>query len=122
MTRIARYLFGNEDAQNIVTRTIDGEHWYMASIVCQILGITNHSIAVNGIRKDGLGLTDNERCKESIFIGNYGKQKVLLVNDNGMLKLIFQGKSPWALEVQERARRTPENLRPESWSDDILGR
>lgn len=122
MTRIARYLFGNEDAMNITTRTIDGQHWYMASIICQILGISNYSLAVHGDRNDGLGLTDGEWRKESIHIGNYGKQKVLLVNDAGMLKLIFQGKFPRALEVQERARRTPDNLRPESWSDEILNR
>lgn len=122
MTKIARYLFGVEEALTIRTITIKGEHWYMASVICQLLGISNHSQAVHEERKDGLGLTDAEWRKESKYIGNYGKQKILLVNNLGMLKLIFKGTKPRALAVQDRAKKTPPNLKPASWSDDILNR
>ena len=39
MTKITRYLFGVENAQTITTRTIDGQHWYMALDICNQLGI-----------------------------------------------------------------------------------
>ena len=120
MTKIARYLFGNEDAKNITTRTIAGEHWYMALDVCSLLVIENHSQAVHRDRVvDRNTLNENEWCKVTIYTGT-SRRKVLMISNSGMLKLIFQGKSPRALEVQERARKTPINLKPASWSDEIL--
>lgn len=124
MTKLAIYLFGHDAAQAIATRTINGERWFMALDICNLLGISNHSTAVHGKlkRKPHLNLSDGECRLETTYIGNYGKDKILLVNELGMLKLIFKGKAPRALEVQERARQTPENLKPASWSEDILGR
>jgi prophage antirepressor-like protein len=111
MTRLARYLFGNEDAVQINNRNIDGERWYMVSIICQILGMSNHSIAVHRDReRDIYTLDDDEWRKVKIYTGNANRQ-VLLVNTTGMLKIIFQGKTTRAKEVQERARKTPANLR-----------
>jgi prophage antirepressor-like protein len=111
MTKLARHLFGNEDAVQITNRNIDGERWYMALIICQILGMSNHSIAVHRDReRDTYTLEDDEWRKDTIFTGNANRQ-VLLVNTTGMLKIIFQGRTPRAREVQERARKTPANLR-----------
>lgn len=124
MTKLAIYLFGYDAAQTITTRTIDGERWYMASAICGLIGIANHSTAVHGQlkRKPFLNLLDNEHRDETIHIGNYGKDRVLLVNESGMLKLLFKGTKPRALAVQDRAKNTPANLKPASWSDDILNR
>lgn len=103
MTNLARYLLGYEQAQTITTRTYDGEHWYMASDICGLLGISNHSVAVHGRRKDAFELDDTEWRKETVYIGGYGKKNILMVNDSGMLKLIMQSKSEGALAIRKRA-------------------
>jgi hypothetical protein len=106
-TRIARYLFNNEGALTVTTRTIEDQHWYTAVDICNLLGIENHSQAVHRERTtDNFGLDDTEWRKETIFNGG-SRRKMLLVNDNGMLKLILQGTSDRAQEVQERARQAP---------------
>src|ERR1035437_1327431 len=93
MTKIAIYLFGYDEAQTISARTIDNQHWYTAIDICNLLGIANHSQAVHREREnDGFTLTETESRKETIFNGSR-KKKMLLVNDNGMLKLILQGTS-----------------------------
>jgi len=114
-TKIARHLFGNENALTISTRTIDNQHWYTAIDICYLLGIENHSQAVHRRRtEDEFTLEPTEYRKKTIFNGGSNKH-MLLVNDNGMLKLILQGTSERALEVQERARQTPPNLIPANW-------
>lgn len=115
MTRIARYLFGKELAETITTRTIDNQHWYAAVDICVILGIENHSQAVHRTREiDAFTLLDSEWRKETIFNGK-NKRHMLMVNDNGMLKLIMQGTTHMAREVQMKARNTPQHLIPASW-------
>lgn len=120
MTKIAIYLFGYEEAQTIATRTIKRQHWYAAIDICNLLGITNHSQAVHREREtDELTLADGEWLKKSIFNGG-SKRKMLLVNDNGMLKLILQAAPDKMGKIQERARKAPVDLIPESWQTELL--
>jgi hypothetical protein len=117
MTRLARYLFGVENAEMISTRTIGGQHWYMAATICELLGIANHSQAVHREREaDELTLTNSEWRKETIFTGRR-KKHILLVNNGGMLKLIYQAKSPVAIEIQKRIGEIPKHLIPAEWAD-----
>lgn len=117
MTKIARYLFGNEFAEQIATRTLDGQHWYAAIDICNLLGIANHSQAVHRKREaDELTLTASEWRKETIFTGRR-KKHILLVNNGGMLKLIYQAKSPVTIEVQKRIEEIPKHLIPAEWAD-----
>jgi prophage antirepressor-like protein len=114
-TKIARYLFGAENALTISNRTIEGQSWYAAVDICNLLGIENHSQAVHREREnDELTLTKSEWLKHTLFNGT-SRRKMLLVSDNGMLKLILQGTSEKALEVQERARQTPASIIPATW-------
>jgi len=113
MTKIARYLFGIEIAQSIITRTFDGEHWYMASDICSLLGISNHSQAVR------IHLFEDEYRKESIYIGGYGKKKVLLISNSGLLKLIVIGRSENAIQVREKAKYTPTELKTVDWPAEL---
>ena len=115
MTRLARELFDNENAEKIAVRKIDGEYWYMGSDICWNVDIKNSSVAIHGARKDEYGLTDEEWRKETIYIGGYGKKKVVLVNESGMKKLIMQGKSPKALAIQERLKNIQsKSVRPDN--------
>jgi prophage antirepressor-like protein len=43
------------------------------------------------------------------FCSVYGKKKVLMVNYSGMKKLIFQGKTPTALRIQQRVLNIAAN-------------
>jgi prophage antirepressor-like protein len=54
MTKLARFLFGINEAQTIQNRHYDGDHWYMASNICGLLGIAGYSQAVHNPR-----FTDN---------------------------------------------------------------
>jgi hypothetical protein len=60
-------------------------------------------------------LVPAESRKLTTYIGGYGKKRVLLINDSGMLKLILCGHSPKAEGVREKARRTPGHLRTAHW-------
>lgn len=113
MTGLARFLFGNNEAETITNRHIDGDHWYMAANICGLLGIANHSLAVHD------HLDDDEWRKETIYIGGYGKKKVLLVSTIGMLKLIVQGRTPYALKVCDQIFQVPANLRTDGWPEKV---
>jgi len=117
-TPLTRYLFGAENARAISTRTIDGQSWYMSADICGRVGIRNHGQAVHRERKrDEFTLKSSEWRNESNHIGNYGKQKVLMVNNGGMLKLIYQSKTPAALEVQAKISDIPKDLFPAEWNE-----
>lgn len=115
MTKTAKYLFGTELAKTISVRTINDQHWYTSVDICNLLGIENHSQAVHRKREtDALTLLPSEWRKETIFNGSR-KKYMQMVNDNGMLKLIMQGTSPFAQEVQKRVKSTPQHLIPAGW-------
>jgi len=104
MTKLAIMLFGYDNAQAITTRTIDGQSWYMAVCICNLLGISNHSVAVHNRRiRDQYTLDANEYRYELIYTGA-AKRRVLMVNNSGMGKLIFQAKPQYAGEIQARAK------------------
>jgi len=111
MTGLARFLFGNNEAETIQNRPIDGDHWYMASNICGLLGIAGYSQAVHN------HLENYEWQKKTIYIGGYGKKNVLLVNTIGMLKLIVKGRSAYALQIQERINQVPSELKTHDWSE-----
>jgi len=114
-TSLTRYLFGLAGAKTIDVRQGNGQTWYVARDICNLLGITNASAAVHAERKDGPTIRDSERCKMSIHVGNYGKDEMLMVNDGGMLKLIYLGRTPFAEEVRERVTTIPKKLIPAQW-------
>jgi hypothetical protein len=67
-------------------------------------------VDVNQQRKrDEFALEDHEWRKETIYIGAYGKKKVLMFNDEGMKKLILQSKSQMVQIIQRRVRNLPAN-------------
>jgi prophage antirepressor-like protein len=108
MTKFTIYLFGYKPAQTITTRTIDGENWYMAADICRLLGISNHSLAVQK------HLDEDEQLKTTIYIGGrHGKKHVLMINNSGMLKLVNVAQDDRVPLVKQRARIIPENCLPE---------
>lgn len=100
MTNLTMILFGYEQAQLIETRTFDGQYWYVASDVCTLIGIVNHSAVVHRKSKGGTALNDHEWRRKTISVD--GKRKsVLLVNNGGLGKLIFRIDTPIARRARE---------------------
>lgn len=105
MTKFAIRLFGYNKAQKIRNRPLDGQSWYMAADICNLLGIKNYSQAVHKRRIiDQYTLAANEYRLETIYTGN-AKRQVLMVNGSGMIKLIFQADPKFTGDIQERARQ-----------------
>ena len=83
----------NFDSQAIRTLTRNGEPWFVAADVCEVLAIGNPSLAVNGrADREGSGLDEDER---GIAIVNTpsGEQGMLVINESGLYSLILTSRS-----------------------------
>ena len=68
---------------------IDGEPWFVAKDVCNVLGIVNNKDAIKALDEDEVGkiyLTD--------ALGR--KQETNIVNESGLYNLIFRSNKPEA--------------------------
>lgn len=112
MTGLARFIYGNENAEQITTRTLDGQHWYAAAVICALLGISNPTQAVRTLDVD-------EWRKESVYNGGYGKKKLLMISNKGMLKLLVKTRSDQAEYFKAVAMRTPTRFRTDPWPEEL---
>jgi len=90
----------------------DGEPWFVAKDVCDVLGIRNSRDAISTLMSDekGVGTTDT--------LG--GKQEVVLVNEPGVYRLVFRSRKReaekfkrWVFhEVLPSIRRTGAYVAP----------
>ncbi len=79
------------------TITRDGEPWFVAADVCNVLSIANVSLAVNGnpSRADAGGLDEDE--KDVCTVNTLGgEQEMLCVNESGLYALTFKSRKPEA--------------------------
>lgn len=86
LAKVDAFNFG--DAQ-VRTVTKDGEAWFVAKDVCEVLGIANSRDATTKLdedERDDVGITD--------AIGR--KQKTTVVSEPGLYKLIFTSNKPEA--------------------------
>ncbi len=86
-------VFSYTEAHQIRTTVIDGEPWFVAKDVCDVLGIQN-------IRQNVKSLDDDEKMTVSQTYSHSGQrggaQFMTFVNEPGMYKLIFRSKKPEA--------------------------
>lgn len=91
--QIEVFNFSQEKAP-IRVQLINGEPWFVAKDVCQVLGIANHKDAVSRLdddERDGVGITDP--------IGR--PQTVTAVSESGLYSLIFQSRKPEARKFRK---------------------
>lgn len=69
-------------------QVIDGQPWFVAKDICDILGLENSRKAVAALDDDEKGVTTSDTPG--------GKQQVNIVNESGMYALIFQSRKPAA--------------------------
>ena len=80
------------DYQSSQVRTvmIEGEPWFVAKDVCDILGHTNNRIAIEG-------LEPNEKGVSKVYTLG-GEQSMQIVSESGLYQLIFRSNLPKAKE------------------------
>lgn len=86
MKDLVKFEFQSHEVRTVI---IDGEPWFVAKDVCEILEIANARDAVAALdndEKDGVGITD--------AIGR--EQKTTVVSESGLYALIFKSRKPQA--------------------------
>lgn len=75
----------------------EGEPWFIAKDVCDILGMSNPSMAVIALDKDEVAQIDP---KDYLGSENRSNQAVNIVSEPGLYKLIMRSRKPEAKEFQ----------------------
>ena len=95
----ALQVFRYTEAHQIRTTVIDGEPWFVAKDVCDVLGIQN-------IRQNVKSLDDDEKMTvanpDSHSGQRGGAQFLNVINEAGLYKLTFRSKKPNAKEFTRR--------------------
>ena len=102
------------DQSPVRTVIKDGDPWFVAKDVCDILGIDNPSQAVGRLDDDENGITTIDTTA--------GHRELLTVNESGVYSLVFTSRKPeakrfrkWVTsEVLPEIRRTGGYRRPET--------
>ena len=81
----------NYQDREVRTVEINGEAWFIAKDICDILGLANSRKAVKS-------LDDDEKNTVTFSYGNRGNPNMTVVNEPGMYKLIFKSNKPEAKE------------------------
>ena len=84
--------FSQEKAP-IRVQIVDGEPWFVAKDVCQVLGIEKYRDAVSRLDEDE---------RESVLVDTLGgTQKMSAVGESGLYSLIFQSRKPEAKKFRK---------------------
>lgn len=85
----------SQEKTPVRVQLIDGEPWFVATDVCQILGISNNRDAISRLdedeKMDGVGITDT--------MGR--KNKLSIVSESGLYHLIFQSRKAEARKFRK---------------------
>ena len=90
----ALQLFSYKD-NTVRTVILDGQIWFVAKDVCDILELTNPTVAIEA-------LDDDERSK--FFLGRQGEANV--ISESGLYGLIFRSNKPEAKQFSKWVRST----------------
>ena len=101
-----------------------GEPWFVAKDVCDILGMSNPSMAVTALDKDEVAQIDP---KDYLGSENRSNQAVNIVSEPGLYKLIMRSRKPEAKEFQRwvthevlpQIRRTGGYIPTDAGDDDM---
>ncbi|MBF4487724.1 Bro-N domain-containing protein [Flavobacterium sp. CSZ] len=94
--QLSVFKFQSEEEQQfneIMTVDIDGKIWFVASDVCNTLGLTNPTEALKS-------LDDDEKLTSELLRAGQ-MRKVNLINESGLYTLIFKSRKPSALQFRK---------------------
>ena len=86
--QIFKYQEDEEHLDNLTTIEIDGEVWFIANEVCNLLDIKNASDAVSRL--------DDDEKQTSVLPISGQNRKVNLISESGLYALIFKSGKPSA--------------------------
>lgn len=116
-TQLSQAFTFNASNQQVRTVTIDDEPYFVAKDVCDILSLSDVSMAVSR-------LDDDEKLTQALLVSGQ-KRQMWVVNESGLYHLIFQSRKPEAkafrkwvtAEVLPTLRRTGRyEVKPQRWS------
>lgn len=79
----------NYEEKEVRTVTVNGEPWFVAKDVCDVLGVSNTSDTLSKV------LDDDEKGVDTIYTPG-GNQQVSIVNEPGLYSLILRSRKPEA--------------------------
>lgn len=93
--------FLNDNFGSVRAFTKDETIWFVAKDITDILGLRNVSIAINGnaTRKEK-GIPDKHKGVFNVYTLG-GNQDMLCVSEQGLYRLIFKSRKPFADELQD---------------------
>ena len=77
--------FSNEEFGTIRTLILDGEPWFVAKDVCDILGVSNPTVAMNGLENFG---------RAKFNLGRQGEANI--ISESGFYTLVLRSRKPIA--------------------------
>lgn len=95
ISEIQSYNFNGASLRTLTDEA--GEPWFVAKDVCDILGMSNPSMAVTALDKDEVAQIDP---KDYLGSENRSNQAVNIVSEPGLYKLIMRSRKPEAHEFQ----------------------
>lgn len=78
--------FGGTQVRTVL---MDGEHWWIAKDVCDVLGLSNNRDALESLDED-------EKNTVGISDGNRGNPNLAVINESGLYSLILRSRKPAA--------------------------
>lgn len=87
-------IFNNPEFGDIRVLNIDGNPWFVAKEVCDVLSIVNHKDAISSLDEDEKGGASIYPLFKTKRGG--GLQKTNIINESGLYTLIFQSRKPFA--------------------------
>lgn len=87
-------IFNNPEFGDIRVLNIEGNTWFVAKDVCDVLSIVNHKDAISSLDEDEKGVASIYPLSKTKRGG--GLQKTNIINESGLYTLIFQSRKPFA--------------------------
>lgn len=87
-------VFNNSEFGALRLLKINGNPFFVAKDVCDVLGIVNHKAAVASLDEDEKGVATIYPLQKPQRGG--GKQRTLVISESGLYTLIFQSRKPFA--------------------------
>jgi anti-repressor protein len=91
MSNITPFLWDGEITIRVIDR--DGQPWFVASDLCEALGLTNPAETVSGLDEDEHGVSTTDTSS--------GGREVVVVSESGLFALILKSRKPTALAFRK---------------------
>lgn len=108
-----------QDYSKLTCFTAEGQVWFKAQDVCNVLGLKNTSVAVKGnnVRVGYFGID-----RQDIYRLSPHKNATLYISEAGVFKLILKSRKPAAymIKVQLSEMVLPEIMRQGTFSEAVV--